>query len=112
MKTTVNIKDTVRFRHMPRAFIILWEVLVNAAKRQKITATITGASYEQYKKGSYHERGYAWDVRIKDIPYPLLYVCDIRSDLADIDERYRVVYGDTNHTDHIHIEYRYDQKVK
>ena len=56
--------------------------------------------------------GYAWDIRIDGIPYPLQYVCEIRSILLDIDKRFRVVFGDTNHTDHIHVEYRYDLKVK
>ena len=112
MKTTVNIKDTARFKHMPLALVYLLDVLVQAARNQGIVATITGASYEAYKKGSYHDRGYAWDVRIKDIPHSLAYVCFIRSTLKDIDEKYRVVYGDANHTDHIHIEYRYDRKAK
>jgi len=87
-------------------------VLRDAAEEQKTEATITGAAYEEYKKGSYHDRGYAWDVRIDGIPHPLLYVCEIRSALKHIDSRFRVVYGDANHTDHIHIEYKYDQKVK
>jgi len=87
-------------------------VLYAAASMQKTEATITGAAYEEYKKGSYHDKGYAWDVRIQGIPHPLLYVCQIRSALANIDPRFRVVYGDANHTDHIHIEYRHDQVRK
>lgn len=112
MKTTVNIKDTVRFKHIPDAFIDLHTILEEAAEEQNKIATITGASYEAYKKGSYHDRGYAWDIRINNIPDPFRYACGIRRALIEIDERYRVVYGDANHTDHIHIEYRYDRKAK
>jgi len=108
----VRVKDCVRFKCLPRQFLIVWEVLYSAAAMQKTEATITGAAYEEYKKGSYHDRGYAWDVRIEGIPHPLLYVCEIRCALKQIDWRYRVVYGDAKHTDHIHVEYRYDLKVK
>jgi len=108
----VRVKDCVRFKCLPRQFLTVWEVLYAAASMQKTEATITGAAYEEYKKGSYHDRGYAWDVRIQGISHPLKYVCEIRSALKQIDWRYRVVYGDAKHTDHIHIEYRYDQKVK
>jgi len=108
----VRVKECVRFKCIPRQFLILWEVLHGAAAMQKTEATITGASYEKYKKGSYHDRGYAWDVRIQGIPHPLQYVCEIRCALVNIDPRFRVVYGDANHTDHVHIEYRHDQVRK
>ena len=108
----VRVKDCVRFKCIPRQFLTVWEVLYSAAAMQKTEATITGAAYEEYKKGSYHDRGYAWDVRITSIPHPLQYVCEIRSALANIDPRYRVVYGDASHTDHVHIEYRHDLNPK
>ena len=108
---TVNVKECVRFKHIPIEFLDLWETLFLAAKDQGKVATITGASYENYPKGSYHEKGYAWDVRVTDIPDPFLYACTIRSLLVKIDERWRVVYGDSNHTDHIHIEFRFDMKI-
>jgi len=108
----VRVKDCVRFKCIPRQFLTLWEVLYSAANMQGVEATITGAAYEEYKKGSYHDKGYAWDVRIQEIPHPLQYVCEIRCALERIDWRYRVVYGDAKHTDHIHVEYRYDQARK
>ena len=106
----VHLKDCVRFLCLPLQFRVMCDMLEEAAKHQQVEPTITGAAYENYPKGSYHAKGYAWDIRTTGIPDPFLYACTIRGYLVDIDRRYRVVYGDSNHTDHIHIEFRFDMK--
>lgn len=107
----VGLKPCVRFKFIPFEFLDLCVVLKECARDQGKTPTITGASYENYPKGSYHDKGYAWDVRVEGIPDNLAYACGLRMSLKAIDERYRVVYGDVDHTDHIHIEFRYDKKL-
>jgi len=106
----VELKECVRFKCIPDEFFDVCEVLKECAGVQGAVPTITGASYEDYPKGSYHDKGYAWDIRVEGIPEPLAYACCLRTQLKSISEKYRVVYGDVDHTDHIHIEFRYDKK--
>lgn len=108
----ILIKECVRFKHIPEEFIDVWEALREAGAKQKISPTITGASYENYKKGSYHDKGWAWDVRISDIPDKLAFVFFVYDRLIKIDRRYRIVYGNADHIDHIHIEYQFDRKAR
>lgn len=108
----ILIKSCVRFKSLPEEFIDVWEALREAGKAQNRNVTITGAAYEKYEKGSYHDKGYAWDVRITNIPDKIAFVCLIYFRLINIDERYRIVYGDANHTDHVHIEYQHDRAKK
>lgn len=108
----ILIKSCVRFKCIPEEFFDVWEALREAGKAQNRNVTITGAAYEKYEKGSYHDQGYAWDVRISNIPDRLAFVFFIYDRLIKIDERYRIVYGNADHIDHIHIEYQYDRTEK
>jgi len=105
----VELKSCVRFRCLPKEFMPVLRVLLKAGEQQGFIPVITGASYEDYPQYSYHDLGYAWDVRISNVPDPLGFACQLRLELGIVDPLYRVVYGDINHTDHIHIEYRIDK---
>ena len=107
----VQLKECVRFRFIPIEFLDLCEALSECAGAQGKQPTITGAAYEDYPKNSYHQKGYAWDIRIADIPNPLEYACCLCSRLKEISNQYRLLFGDEQHTDHIHIEFRYDKKI-
>ena len=105
----IELKDCVRFRCLPQEILPVLKELNAAGETQGFVPVITGAAYENYPEGSYHELGYAWDVRISNVPDRLEFACRLNNNLGIVDPRYRVVYGDENHTDHIHIEYRFNK---
>jgi hypothetical protein len=108
----IGLKECVRFRHIPAEFIPVAQALLSCAKVQGFEPVITGASYENYPKGGYHDLGYGWDVRTRNVPSPLDFACCLCNQLGIVDPLYYIRYGDKDHTDHIHIAYRYLKKPK
>jgi hypothetical protein len=106
----INLKECVRFKHLPKEFVPVMEALLSCSSAQGKEPTITGASFEDYPAGGYHDKGYAWDVRTFDIFKPFEYACCIYNQLRVVDPLYYILYGDKRHTDHIHIAYRIDKK--
>lgn len=106
LENNIGLLPVVRFKHIPRAFLILVDAMLAAEDEFGITAYITGAAYEDYPEGGLHDQGYAWDIRIHNVADRVGYVCFLYTRLHSLDERFRIVYGDKDHTDHVHIEYR------
>lgn len=100
-------KECVRFKLIPRAFMIVVNVLLQAGLKFREEIVLTGVSYEDYPPEGIHNQGYAWDVRTWNWKHPDTVVSWITKHLVSVDHRYRTVYGDENHLDHVHIEYRY-----
>jgi len=99
----IQIAATVRFKIIPVEMIEMFTAIIHAAAIQGCEPTITGASFENYPKGKVHDRGYAIDVRVREIPDPKAYADEIREELRVVDPHYTVLYGDPGHRDHIHI---------
>ena len=99
----IQILPEVRFKIIPVEMIEMFYAILNAASIQGCEPTITGASFNGYPKGKVHDRGYAIDIRIHDIPDPKAYADEIRNELGIVDPHYVVLYGDPLHRDHIHI---------
>ncbi len=108
LNTNVFLLNTVRFKMITPSLITLLVVLSQAGEIFGCVSVITGAAYETYNPKGYHGQGYAWDIRTKDIEDAFGYAAYILKELKSISKRYRIVYGNKTHTDHIHVEYRYD----
>ena len=105
----IELKDCVRFRRLPYELMAVIYAVLQAAEEQSITPVITGASYEDYPAGGYHNLGYAWDVRTRGVPDPRRYADSIGRFLRAVHPLYLVRYGDATHLDHIHIAYQYNR---
>jgi len=99
----IKIEPNVVFRIIPHEVIKMLSCILMAADFQDCDPTITGASDEHYPKGKVHDKGYAIDIRVSDIPDPKQYAEDIRECLRAVSPHYKVLYGDPEHLDHIHI---------
>jgi len=108
----ILLLETTRFKCITESFVVLANELLKAGEEGGFVPWITGASYEQYPTGGYHDLGYAWDIRIHNVKDPLRFACALRTNLYAISDRFRVVYGNKDHTDHIHVEYRFDGKPR
>lgn len=108
LNTSVFFLKTVQFKMITPSLITLFIVLSQAGEMFGCVPMITGAAYETYNPKGYHGQGFAWDVRSKDVKEPFEYAAYILKELKSVSTRYRVVYGNKDHTDHIHVEYRYD----
>jgi len=107
--TNILLLDTVKFKMITPSLIVLLTVLSQAGTQFGCVPTITGAAFESYAPKGYHGKGYAWDIRTKDIKDPFGYAAWIMLELKKMCKRFRIVYGDSSHTDHIHVEYRFDE---
>ena len=114
MKTGIGIKasflPSVRFKHIPLEFLDVLVIVFEEYQKQSCPVVITGASYEMYEDGGYHDQGYAWDFRTKILPNPLLAVGSIYYRLRKLSMLYRCLYHDTGNGSHLHVEYRIDGK--
>lgn len=99
----IRVCENVRFKIVPVEMLDMFYAILNAAAIQGCEPVITGASYENYPKGKVHDRGYAIDIRVFDIPDQKLYADTIRLDLRTVSPYYVVLYGDPKHRNHIHI---------
>ena len=112
MKTGIGIRasfhPSVRFKLIPLEFLDVLRIVFEEYLKQNCIVVITGASYETYEDGGYHDQGYAWDFRTKSLPNPLLAIGAIYYRLRKLSKHYRVLYHDTGNGLHLHIEYRID----
>jgi len=99
----IKIEPQVRFKIIPFEMIKMFEAILFAAGNQGVEPTITGAAFEKYPKDKVHDQGYAIDVRVSDIPDRREYAHDIMRLLGAVSPHYKVLYGDKQHLDHIHI---------
>ena len=107
-ETKASFLPSVRFKHIPVEFLDVLQIVFEEYQKQSCPVVITGASYETYKDGGYHDQGYAWDFRTKTLPNPLLAIGAIYYRLRKLSKHYRVLYHDTGNGLHLHIEYRID----
>ena len=114
MKLVSGIKASflpgVRFKHIPAEFLDVLQIVFEEYAKQDTPIVITGASYENYVEGGYHDQGYAWDFRTKTLPNPLLCMGSIYYRLRELSLSYRCLYHDSGNGIHLHIEYRIDGK--
>jgi len=112
MKMELGIKasflPSVRFKHIPLEFLDVLVIVFEEYQKQSCPVVITGASYEMYEDGGYHDQGYAWDFRTKTLQNPLLAIGGIYYRLRAVSTNYRVLFHDTGNGNHMHIEYRID----
>ena len=112
MKVECGIKasflPSVRFKHIPVEFLDVLRIVFEEYQKQSCPVVITGASYETYEPGEYHDQGYAWDFRTKTLSNPLLAVGSIYYRLRNLSKQYRCLYHDTGNGIHLHVEFRID----
>jgi len=81
----------------------MFDAVLSAGSDQGMCPEITGAGNENYPEGKVHAEGYAIDVAVKkipDIPRFVLYTTEF---LGLLNPHYKVLWGDDEHLDHIHI---------
>jgi len=95
--------ETVRFKVIPYEMVVMFDALLACGKVQGVQPVITGAGNENYPKGKVHDQGYAIDVRTSNLPNPAAFAEGLKYTLGSLSSRYKVLYGDPAHLDHIHI---------
>lgn len=108
LTANIFLLDVVRFKMITPSLLTLFIVLSQAGEKFGCVPVITGAAYETYNPKGYHGQGYAWDIRTKDVKEPFEYAAYVLKELKSVSSRYRVVYGNKDHTEHMHVEYRFD----
>lgn len=64
---------------------------------------VTSLMRKKAKKFSYHMTGYAFDVRVRKMGADAY---DIAKELREhLESGFQVIYGDSKHRDHIHVEF-------
>jgi len=101
----IEILPTVRFKKIPLELITVFEALLHVSILYGETPVITGAAYEGYPVGNVHDRGYAVDVRTRNLSDPQRFAEAVERYLWAVSPHYVVLYGDPAHRDHIHIGY-------
>ena len=103
MNAYLKINGSVRFLFIPFEMIQMFDAVLSAGCDQGIQPVITGAGNEDYPKGKVHAMGYGLDIGIKNIPDIKRFVLYIEEFLGLLDPHYKVLWGDDEHLDHIHI---------
>jgi hypothetical protein len=103
----IQIKTGVVFKLIPQAFLPVFSVLLALANRYHFTPVLTGAAEHRKVAGDTHDSGFAWDIRTSNMHNPRQVYEELRFALLAVDARYRVLYGDEAHQDHIHIAFRF-----
>ena len=105
----IQVKRGVEFKIIPDCFAVLCRVLEEVYHSQNTFAMITGAGYENYEVGSYHDRGFAWDVRTTNLQYPQNAIYAIRRKLEKDSSCWYLKYEEEKNNEHLHIAYKYDK---
>ena len=79
-------------------------------KRRGLIPTITSGAEGHHMAGSLHPLGLAWDLRVRDLTDPAIVAQELREMLNLKEHDFDIVYGDSQHLDHIHVEYDPKQK--
>jgi len=99
----LNVRDNVVFRIIPFEMLGMFDAVLSAGCDQGVCVEITGAGNEDYPKGKVHAEGYAIDVSVQNIPDIHRFVLYTIEFLGLLNPHYKVLYGDDEHLDHIHI---------
>ena len=108
----VNCKTGVWFKFINIEFLWAAQVVCRVFEKYNVSTWITSACDSKHASNSFHYDGMAWDFRIWGVDNPQTpqdEVMDaaklIRAELHTISPRFRVIYGDPQHLDHIHVEF-------
>lgn len=101
----INSKEGIWYKFIDYRFLHMARVVYRVYQKQGVIPIVTSACDGQHMTGSYHPEGLAWDFRIWGLSDPQTAANEIREELKIIDFHYDVVYGDSKHLDHIHIEF-------
>ena len=102
-RALIQVLENVRFKVIPYEMVVMFDALLACGKVQGFQPVITGAGNENYPIGKVHDQGYAIDVRTSNIPDVKAFVEGLHRTLGSLSPRYKVLYGDPKHLDHIHI---------
>lgn len=103
LNALIKIAENTRFKVIPYEMVVMFDALLAAGKVHGVQPVITGAGNENYPKGKVHDQGYALDVRVRNLKDPKAFAQGLRYALGSLSPRYKVLYGDPGHLDHIHI---------
>lgn len=99
----IRVAPGVQFKLIPVEMLDMFYSILNAAATQGVEPVITGAAGPEYPDGKVHDAGYAIDVRSSNLPSADTFAADVATYLGAVSPHYKVLYGDAEHTDHIHI---------
>ena len=103
MKSLIQVEKNVRFKYIPYEMVVMFDAILACGKVQGVQPVITGASYEDYPLNKVHAEGYAIDVSIRNIVDARGFANGLYKCLGSLSLKYKVLYGDVGHLDHIHI---------
>ena len=103
MKSLIQVEKNVRFKYIPYEMVVMFDALLACGKVQGVQPVITGAAYEDYPEDKVHGEGYALDVRASNLPDPKGFVEGLNKCLRAVSPHYKVLFGDEEHKNHIHI---------
>lgn len=99
----IRVGKNVRFKIIPYEMVAMFDCLLALGKALNVEPVITGAAYEDYPEGKVHDQGYGLDVRTANLPEPKDFADQLKRLLRAVSPHYKVLYGDEQHLDHIHI---------
>jgi hypothetical protein len=102
----VNCKEGVWFKFITFEFLWCAQAVFNIYQKYEVVPTVTSACDGNHAQSSWHYKGLAWDWRIWGITDPHRAAEELREDLGRISAKYKVIFGDPQHLDHIHTEYQ------
>jgi len=101
----INSKEGIWYKFIDYRFLHMARVVFRVYQKQDVIPTVTSAADGVHGPGSYHPDGLGWDFRVWGLSGLQAVADEIREELKTIDFHYDVVYGDSKHLDHIHIEF-------
>ena len=107
----IRCKKGVYIKFIDDRFLDMIRVVAWVYRSDKVVPVLTSACDGSHSRNSLHSQGLAWDWRIWGLEDVQKTAQEIRKTLQIIDPRYDVVYGDSKHLDHIHIEYDINKKL-
>lgn len=101
----IRCKKGVFFKYINEHFFALAQIVYDEYQKEYVVPVVTSACDGRHMRTSFHYVGLGWDWRIWGLPNPGDVADRIRKRAREISPRYDIVFGDSNHLDHIHTEY-------
>lgn len=101
----LRLKDGVIIKEINEAFLTFCDVVYNVYHKHFVIPTITSANDGEHIETSLHYKNLAWDLRIWGLNNVQEVADELRLALKDESGYWQVVYGDTHHLNHIHVEF-------
>lgn len=101
----IRFAEGVVINKIPDEMMIVLKHIGMIGSMMGIVPTITGAAQSYYPAGKVHRQGYAYDIRVYDMPKADEFAKALRKELASVSKHYVVLWrdNDENHIDHIHV---------